>query len=86
MSPRTGPSAAVPLQAASALRDRRSADPAVPPSAQWISSGPSTTCVLKKMQMSMKNKVLVEAQILEPGIDVLSMPFTFNISPHYLED
>lgn len=43
--------------------------PRILPSAHCIPSHPKTPCVLKKTHMGVKNKVLVEVQILEPGLE-----------------
>lgn len=57
-----------------------------PPLGQVDPVRPQHTLCLKDSSMVIKIKVLVEAPVLETGIDVLGMPVSSSVSPHYWDD
>ena len=59
---------------------------AFPPLGQVDPVRPQHTLCLKDSSMVIKIKVLVEAPVLELGIDVLGMSVSSGVSPHYWDD
>lgn len=56
------------------------------PSGQVDPVRPQHIFCLKDSSMIIKPKVLAEALVLDPGIDVLGTPVSSSVSPHYWDD